>query len=131
METKEQLVQIIKQWVKLDNETRVIQKELKVRKTEKQKISAALIETMRKNEIDCFDIKDGQIIYSKKNVKKPITQKSLLSILSQYFINDPVKANDVNDFILNSREEVVKEEIVRKVYSSKSILGEDDKSVSI
>jgi len=131
METKEQLVQIIKQWVKLDNETRVIQKELKLRKTEKQKISAALIETMRKNEIDCFDIKDGQIIYSKKNVKKPITQKSLLSILSQYFINDPVKANDVNDFILNSREEVVKEEIVRKVYSSKSIIGEDDKSVSV
>lgn len=131
METKEQLVQIIKQWVKLDNETRVIQKELKLRKTEKQKISAALIETMRNNEIDCFDIKDGQIIYSKKNVKKPITQKSLLSILSQYFINDPVKANDVNDFILNSREEVVKEEIVRKVYSSKSIIGEDDKSVSV
>lgn len=129
METKEQLIQIIKDWVKIDNETRVLQKEIKTRKEEKQKISAVLIETMRKNEIDCFDIKDGQIIYSKKNVKKPITQKSLLSILSRYFINDPVKANDVNEYILNSREEVVKEEIVRKVHCSKSIFGEDESSV--
>ena len=115
MENKEQLIQTIKKWVKIDNEMHVLQRELQNRKNEKKKISSVLIETMRTNEIDCFDIKDGQIVYVKKNVKKPINQKSLLSILSLYFQESPLKANELNEFILNNREEVVKEDIKRKM----------------
>jgi len=115
MENKEQLIQTIKNWVKIDNEMHVLQRELQNRKNEKKKISSILIETMRSNEIDCFDIKDGQIVYVKKNVKKPINQKSLMSILSLYFQDSPLKANELNEFILNNREEVVKEDIKRKI----------------
>jgi len=78
-------------------------------------LSSSLIEIMKKNEIDCFDIKDGQIIYNKKNVKKPITKKMLLEILEKYYKDDLLKANDVNNFILNNREEKIQEEIVRKI----------------
>ena len=70
METKEQLVNSIKKWVKIDNEIRALQKETNKRKADKKKISNELVEVMRTNEIDCFDINDGQILYSKKNVKK-------------------------------------------------------------
>ena len=115
MENKEQLIQTIKNWVKIDNEMHVLQRELQNRKNEKKKISTVLIETMRTNEIDCFDIKDGQIVYVKKNVKKPINQKSLFSILSLYFEDAPLKANELNEFIQNNREEVVKEDIKRKM----------------
>jgi len=115
MENKEQLIQTIKNWVKIDNEMHVLQRELQTRKNEKKKISTLLIETMRTNEIDCFDIKDGQIVYIKKNVKKPINQKSLFSILSLYFEDSPLKANELNEFIQNNREEVVKEDIKRKM----------------
>ena len=72
---------------------------------------------MSKNEIDCFDINDGQIMYVKKNVKKPITQKMLLGILSNYYKGDLLKASEVNSFIMESREESVREEIVRKIVS--------------
>ena len=68
METKEQLVKTIRDWVKIDNEIRGLNKEINTRKTEKKNLSTLLIETMKKNEIDCFDIKDGQICYTKKNV---------------------------------------------------------------
>jgi hypothetical protein len=70
METKEQLIKCVKDWVRIDNEIRVLQKEQAVRKNEKNTISKELMEVMKKNEIDCFDIKDGQIMYTKKNVKK-------------------------------------------------------------
>jgi hypothetical protein len=70
---------------------------------------------MKRNEIDCFDINDGQICYTKKNVKKPITKKILLDLLAKYYDGDLLKANDVNNFILNNREEEVKESIVRKI----------------
>ena len=75
METKEQLIKSIKEWVKIDNEIRALQKEVKKRNDEKKNISKNLIDVMKNNEIDCFDLKDGQIMYSKKNVKKPITKR--------------------------------------------------------
>lgn len=115
METKEQLVSTIKKWVKIDNEIRALQKEQTQRKNEKKKISNELIEVMRKNEIDCFDLNDGQICYHKKSVKKPLTQKILLSLLSDFYKGDILKASALNNFLLENREEVVHETIVRKI----------------
>lgn len=114
-ETKEQLIHIIKDWVKMDNEIRALQKEVCSRKKEKTKLSTQLMDVMKENNIDCFDLKDGQLLYVKKNVKKPITKKVLLNILSKYYQGDYMKASEVNDFILNNREETVHESIVHKV----------------
>jgi hypothetical protein len=115
MESKEELIKSIREWVKIDNEIRILQKEQIQRKNEKKKISANLMEVMKKNEIDCFDINDGQILYNKRNIKKPITQKKLVGILSNYFNGDISKATEVNNYILENREEIVKETIVRKI----------------
>jgi hypothetical protein len=115
METKEQLVFAIKEWVKLDNEIKKLKKEENIRKIEKKELSLKLIEIMKSNEIDCFDIKDGKICYEKKNVKKPITKKMLFSILSKYYMGDQDKATELNNFIIENREEEVKECITRKL----------------
>lgn len=115
METKEELIKTIREWVKMDNEIRALQKEVKKRLDEKKNISKNLIEVMRNHEIDCFDLKDGQIMYTKKNVKKPITKKSLLDILAKYCEGDTTKACEINNFIMDNREEVVRESIVRKI----------------
>jgi hypothetical protein len=115
METKDQLVKTIRDWVRIDNEIRKLQQELSKRKIEKKTFSNSLLEIMKNNSIDCFDINDGQLVYSKKNVKKPITKKLLLELLSKYYEGDSLKASDVNDFILNNREDTIKETLVRKL----------------
>jgi hypothetical protein len=120
METKQQLIDTIKKWVKIDNEIRLLQKEQNNRKKEKKNISNELITVMKNNEIDCFDINDGQIIYSKKSVKKPITQKVLLNLLSTYYNGDVLKASELNDFIMENREETIQEKIVRKINTQNS-----------
>jgi len=114
-DSKENLIKTIKEWVKIDNEIRELQKQQLLRKVEKKKISETLIEIMRNNEIDCFDINDGQIIYNKKSVKKPITKKILFDILSKYYKGDSNKAEDMQNYILENREEVIKESIVRTI----------------
>lgn len=114
MDTKEQLVNTIREWVKIDNEITSLQEEVKIRKNKKKQISESLISIMKQNEIDCFDIKDGQICYSKKQIKKPITKTLLINILSKYFEGDILKANDVNTFIMENREETTKESIILK-----------------
>jgi hypothetical protein len=114
LETKEQLVNKIREWVKVDNELRVLQKEQATRKKEKKMISKELLEVMKLNNIDAFDLKDGQLVYTKTKTKKPITKKTLMSLLSSYFDGNIDKANELNSFIMDNREEVVKETIVRK-----------------
>jgi Family of unknown function (DUF5760) len=116
METKDQLIQSIKDWVRMDNEMRKLKNEINIRKNEQKNISKNLIEIMRKHEIDEFDLNDGKIVYTKKNVKKPLTKKILLNLLSTYYNGDIKKASEVNNFILSNREETEVESITRKVY---------------
>jgi hypothetical protein len=115
LQTKEQLIIKIREWVKIDNEMRVLQKELKKRTSDKKKVSEELIQVMNAHQIDAFNTNDGQILYDKRNVKKPITKTALLAILTSYYNGDAVKASETNQYILENREEVVREKIVRKI----------------
>lgn len=114
---KEELIQSIRNWVKIDNDIRVLNKECALKRKEQKKISQKLIETMKQNSIDEFGINDGKICYTSKNVKKPISKKILFDILSKYFEGDTLKATEMNNFILENREETIKETITRKINS--------------
>lgn len=119
-ETKEKeknnLIKLIKEWVKNDNEIRELKKEENARKNENKIITDKLLQIMRNNNVDCFDINDSQILYKKTNVKKPFSKKTISYLLNQYFKNDVERANDVNTYLLENQEETVKEKIVRKYY---------------
>jgi len=116
METKEQLIAAIKDWVKIENEIKTLQFELKSRRTALQKLSSILMETMKKEKLDGVDINNGKehICYTKRTINKPITKKVLLDILSKYYAEDSNKAVEVNSFILDNREKLVKETISLK-----------------
>jgi hypothetical protein len=113
--TKAELVQLIKDWMSIDNDIRSINKELRTRKENLKKVSQNLMKTMKENEIDEFDIKGGKLMYSKTNIKKPITKKNLVSILSKYYNGDISQALEMNNFIMNNREESVKEILKRSI----------------
>jgi hypothetical protein len=113
---KNNLIKLIKEWVKNDNEIRELKKQEIIRKTENKTITDKLLKIMKTNEVDCFDINDSQIQYKKTNVKKPFTKKNISYLLNQYFKNDVERANDVNAFLMENQEETVKERIVRKYH---------------
>ena len=116
MDTKDQLVQSIRDWVKIDNEMRKLKSEVTKRRKIQKKISESLLDVMRKNEIDEFELNDGKLMYNKRSVKKPITQKLLLGILANYYEGDIKKAIELNNYISENREEVEVEKISRKLY---------------
>jgi hypothetical protein len=111
--TKAELVQLIRDWISSDTEIRAMNKELRAKKDKLKKISDNLMKTMKENEIDEFDIKGGKLMYTKTKVKKPITKKNLATILSKYYNGDISQALEMNNFIMNNREEVVKETLKR------------------
>jgi|TARA_Y100000022_G_scaffold162773_1_gene146252 DNA-directed RNA polymerase subunit F len=115
MDNKNAIVEYVKQWVKLDNEMRQLRDEVTSRRKLKENISNSLLNLMKNNEIDSFDIKNGRLESTTRTTKKPISKKMLQNILSKYYKGDDAKANELNNFILENREEVSKEVLTRKV----------------
>jgi hypothetical protein len=120
MSSQAEMVKIIKDWITIDNDIRNINKELRARKDKLKKISQSLMKTMKENEIDEFDIKGGKLVFSQTTVKKPITKKNLVTILSKYYEGDISQAIEMNKFIMDNREEVVKESIKRSIDKDES-----------
>ena len=115
METKEELIGNIKEWIKMDNEIAKLRAEIKERNNRKKSITDSLMTVMKKNEIDCFDINDGSLVYKKSVIKKPLNGKTMMKALQTYYQNTPEKAEEISKFLLENREEQVKEIIRRKV----------------
>ena len=113
--TKEQLVNNIREWIKIDNEITQLKSEIKDRNNKKKALTENLVTVMKTNSIDCFDIQGGALIYKKNKVKKPINSKTLLLSLQNYYKSDPKMAEDITQYVLDSREEQVKETIKRKI----------------
>jgi hypothetical protein len=112
---KEQLVSNIREWVKIDTEISQLRQEIKERNNKKKSMTENLVTVMKTNNIDCFDINDGSLIYKKNTVRKPINSKTLLSSLQSYYKDQNV-AEDLTKYIMDNREEQIKETIKRKVH---------------
>ena len=115
METKEQLMKGIKEWVQTDNDLIKLKNEIKELNAKKKELTESLVGVMKQNEIDCFYIKGGSISYKKNVVKKPITGKTLMASLALYYKNEPAVAEELTKYVMNNREEQVKETIKRKI----------------
>jgi len=115
METKEQLVNNIKEWIKMDAEISELKAQIKDRNNKKKTLTENLVSVMKTNKIDCFDINGGALIYKTNKVKKPINGKTLLNALQNYYKTDPKIAEDITKHVMDSREEQIKETIKRKI----------------
>jgi hypothetical protein len=113
--TKEQLVNNIREWVKMDTEISQLKNEIKERNNKKKQMTQNLVSVMKSNSIDCFDINEGALIYKKSTFKKPINSKTLLASLQNYYKDQNV-AEDLTKYIMDNREEATKETIKRKIY---------------
>ena len=115
METKEQLVNNIKEWIKIDTEISQLKSDIKDRTNKKKQLTENLVTVMKTNKIDCFDINGGSLVYKTNKVKKPINGKSLLLALQNYYKTNPIVADEIVKHVMDSREEQVKETIKRKI----------------
>ncbi len=107
----------LKGWIHLDEEIKDLQRQIKEKRNEKKQNTETLVKIMRENEIDCFDLDSngGKLIYTKQKIKKSLSKKHLMTCLMKYFKEDSIQAKEVSNFILNNREEKIKENIRRKV----------------
>lgn len=114
LKTKEELIFNIKEWIKIENEIKSLTKEIKDKRTKMKDLTSNLVNTMKANNIDCFDINGGALIYKKKTTKKTISGKFLLEQLEEYFKDNQEMAQDLHKKLWDSRVVVTKDEIKRE-----------------
>ena len=113
--TKEEMINNIKEWIKLDNDIVKAKTDIKEKTARKKTLTDNLVVIMKTNAIDCFDINGGALLYKQKKTKKPISAKYLLAELQRFYKDQPEVATDLTKQILDNRELTVKEEICRKI----------------
>jgi hypothetical protein len=111
METKEELVIHIKEWIALEDELKTLQKEIKIRRLKKKELNNQLINVMNANDIDCFNINNGRLVHAKQKSKETITKKFLLKALAMY-IDSEDEVKDITKHILDARE-IKEKDIIR------------------
>ena len=112
---KELLIQNIREWLQIDNELKELRRAAKERRERKKELTNDLVDIMKNNEIDCFDVNGGKLIYSRSKTKAPLSKKHLLTALAVYFKHDPQQVGEISNHILNTREDKIKETIRRKI----------------
>lgn len=125
MSSKEELVIIIKEWIENDEKVKELQTIIKEYKNKKKNLTVTLLNIMKNNEIDCFDINSGKIVYCKNKTKASLNKKTLIDSLEKFFkektdLNIDIDVNSITDYILNNREIKVNENIKRKFSSAKN-----------
>lgn len=113
--TKDELIMNIKEWIKMDNEITKLKAEVKEKTNKKKELTESLVNVMKNNSIDCFDINGGALVYKQKKTRRTISGKFLLSQLEEYYKEQPELAKEITKKVLDNRVEVVKDEIKRKI----------------
>jgi hypothetical protein len=109
-----QVVVLIKNWITYDEKIKMLQKEIANNRKEKKILTEKLTLIMKTNNIDEFDINTGKLVYNKVKSKAPLSKKHLLTSLNQFYKNDNEMVEELTKYIMESREEVTKDQIKHK-----------------
>ena len=115
METKEQLETCIKNWIKLDNEINKLKTFILEKKTAQKQLTHDITETMKTNDINKVNIKNGALRYKRITSRAPIGKKQLNAALLSFYENNEEDAQKVSQYILNQQKVTITETIDRKM----------------
>lgn len=117
---KEELVELVKQWIDMDleinklNKSRtMIKQQIETINRDKKKLTDKLLVVIKSKNTDIV-LGNNTLAHKVKKTKKTITKKYLLEQLNLYYKNQPDIAKDVSEQILNNRPIVISEDIILK-----------------
>lgn len=116
-ESQINVVETVKEWIKIDNEMKLLQLEVKTRRERKKQLSDSLVEILRDSDIDGWNTKEGKLEYVKTKTKSSLNKQHIKAALSK-FIKDEDQVDAMTQFIYESRSIKEKESIKRKIVNN-------------
>jgi hypothetical protein len=109
------LIENVKTWLTIDNDIKKLQKAIKEKRNLKKELTDNLVDIMNQRDIDCMNTAQGQLIKTTKKVKAPLSKKHLIASMQKYFKDDGDKVQELCNYILDSRNVKVSENIRRRM----------------
>ena len=105
MTSKQDLIDIIKQWLEADEKLKCINIQARQARKTKNDLTCVLAQIMKDNEIDCVDVNKGKIIYGVKRTRSSVSKSLLTAALEEYLSEtkqegDPI---EIAKYILERR----------------------------
>lgn len=101
---KQIIIGLLKEYVEYTQQINDLQNQIKDFRSKKKQIEIKLIQFMENNEIDEFDINNGKVIHKKVKTRSSINKNYLLTVLGNYFENNPeIDNEDLGKFIFDNR----------------------------
>lgn len=113
--SQDALIENVKTWLTIDNDIKKLQKAIKEKRNLKKELTDNLVDIMNQRDIDCMNTAQGQLIKTTKKVKAPLSKKHLIASMQKYFKDDGDKVQELCNYILDSRNVKVSENIRRKM----------------
>jgi hypothetical protein len=108
------LRQHVVDWLKLDEEIKTLQQEIKKRRTVKKNMTNELIKTFKANDIDVMNAGNSKLVRTRHKVKAPLSKKHLISSLLDFYKEDTEMVKTISEHIMNTREVKIVENIKKK-----------------
>lgn len=102
----------IQKWVRLDNQSRLLNEKIREVREKKSECMESLIEYSEMNQISDIQISDGRLKFSKTRVSEPLTFKYLEKSLNE-IIRNTNHVNQIMEYIKKSRDIKVVQDIKR------------------
>ena len=100
---KKILSENVKQWFSLDEQISILSKQLRELRGKKKDLSKGLLSKMQEYDIKTFETKNGNLVYTERTVKTPVTKKHIISCLEKLITNDEDR-NKIIEYIYENRE---------------------------
>ena len=107
------LTNSVKEWFLIDEEMKKLKERIKQLTERKKELSTGLMKDMKHNNIDELKTSNGKLVHTERKVRGSITKKYLSSCFDK-FINDNVMRDKLLNYIFDSREVKMVENIKRK-----------------
>ena len=84
---KKMLSENVKQWFMLDEKISGLSKHLRELRNKKKELSKGLLGKMEEYDIKTFETKSGNLVYTERTVKMPVTKKHIIKVFFNYSFN--------------------------------------------
>lgn len=101
----EEFKEMVKNWVKIDNQIRELTKKMADLKKDKKEYEDFVLEYMETEDIPVLDITDGKLRRNKSNTKTGLTPQHIQACLYE-MTNDSAKALKITTAIMDKRPSV-------------------------
>ena len=101
----EEFVEVVKNWVKLDDLIKELNNKIKEVKTEKKEYEEFILNYMENIDENVINITDGKLRKNKTKTKTPLKEENIKSAIYD-ITQDPSKSEEMTKYIMGNRQHV-------------------------